>query len=241
MKWEVHVPDRAKAGQPATVTVEAPNWKAALNAGLVKLAEQPGNSSAHTCEIREDGSVHVYDPSRRRGFMLRDLDYKPRPAPTPSPEAVAAAVARRSLLPSAPRVSFVPATASMVPTVQAHPAAPATPVARAARAAPVAPAAPTPQAAAAPTPAPQAAASIPRRKRSPLFFSRTRSRRAARRCGTANGSSPFAGYDPRRINVLLMNYYNSPRGGGGQERGEVSTSPSSTRSARVPNDWCWAR
>ncbi|MBI5502083.1 MAG: GAF domain-containing protein [Deltaproteobacteria bacterium] len=205
MKWEVHVPDRAKAGQPATVTVEAENWKAALTAGLRALAESPGNSTAYTCEIREDGSVQVFDPSARRGFVLRDLDYKPRPAPTPPPEAVAAAAVRRSMLPPAPRASLAPSQPSAAPLLAlptlpppASLSVPAPAPARAREPAPVAPSVPPP-----PEPVPE----------HQLFFSRTEE--------PESGSSLWyrerlvsvpPGTTREGINTLLMTYYNRLRG-----------------------------
>jgi putative methionine-R-sulfoxide reductase with GAF domain len=191
MKWEVRVPARERAGQPATATVEAENWKSALAGALQQLAEPQDGVGKYSCDVREDGSLQVIDLGSKRVFLLRDLDYVPGPPIAPPPEAVAR---RASMLPSSPsiqpRVSALP-VGSLTPTA---PRASAVPAAR--PSAPVAPAAPAP-------------AALPEHK---LFFSRDED--------PSSGSSLWyrerlisvpPGTTREGINLLLMSYYNALR------------------------------
>ena len=146
--FEVLIPD--EEGTSVTLTVQANNWLGALKTGLRNLGETQAISNV-MCDIKEDSSIHVTEPSSGRVFRLREVPApagaaaQPAapppapPAPPPPPPAQAAPVAAKP----------EPAPAKPAPAVR--PAAPA-PAAVKPAAAPVARAA-APRPSVAPTPA----------------------------------------------------------------------------------------
>ncbi|MBI2892802.1 MAG: GAF domain-containing protein [Deltaproteobacteria bacterium] len=106
MKWEVSIPAAKGRTAPATVSVEAENWLAALKAGLSRSGEKGGLASSFQCDIREDHSVRVTDFERRCVYLLRPVGDGSAAAPSRSSQAV---VEERSFTPAKARSVAIPA------------------------------------------------------------------------------------------------------------------------------------
>ncbi len=120
-RFEVFIP-ATPPGLPMDVTlrVQSENWLAALKTGLQKMGggQLPPNI---LCDIQEDGSIHVSDPSGQV-FRIRELAEAPATTPVPAPGAPPAAAAaplpRAAPSPPAP----APPAASAAPPVVPRPA-----------------------------------------------------------------------------------------------------------------------
>jgi hypothetical protein len=94
-KFEVFIPAAEAGGFDMTLKVNAPNWMAALKAGLQKLGEQGSTIQNVLVDIQDDNSIHVTEPKDGRVFRIKELSEeeaakapikKPsqiRPAPAP--------------------------------------------------------------------------------------------------------------------------------------------------------------
>jgi len=89
MTWfEVFIPAKDDEGLNVTLTVEAPNWIGALRTGLANIGEGQEAISNVMCDIKEDNSIHVTNPSTNRVFRLKETaapsDKKAAAAPKPA-------------------------------------------------------------------------------------------------------------------------------------------------------------
>jgi hypothetical protein len=92
MTWfEVFIPAKDDDGLNVTLTVEAPNWIGALRTGLANIGEGQEAISNVMCDIKEDNSIHVTNPSTSRVFRLKETaapaDKKAAAAPKPAAPA----------------------------------------------------------------------------------------------------------------------------------------------------------
>jgi len=152
-KFEMFIPHSAAGFPDMTLRIDAENWMFALQAGRRKLGEQGDLGSNIMCDFKDDGSVHVSDPTTGRVFRILELQAVPEPQPQAAPPAAPAPQPQAAPAPQpvAAPVVVAPAPAPQPKPQAAPPAAPA-PQPQAAPA-PVAPApAPQPQ----PQPAPAA-------------------------------------------------------------------------------------
>jgi hypothetical protein len=90
MRFELTIaPDRDQ-GNAAVLTVEAPNWLAALQRALTQLGEQQIPRGKAVCEVKEDGAILVRNAVDGRRFHIRPVvpkaAAKPEPPPQTAPE-----------------------------------------------------------------------------------------------------------------------------------------------------------
>src|SRR3954471_10389577 len=114
-KFEVFIPAAEAGGFDMTLKVNAPNWMAALKAGLQRLGEQGATIQNVLVDIQDDNSIHVTEPKDGRVFRIRELSEE---------EAAAAKVKRPSQIgpPPSPQVKTEPGVpAVQVPAAQVPP------------------------------------------------------------------------------------------------------------------------
>lgn len=74
-KFEVFIPAAPTVADSfdTTLKVDAPNWMAALKAGLQRLGEQGSTIQNVLVDIQDDNSIHVTEPKDDRVFRIREL------------------------------------------------------------------------------------------------------------------------------------------------------------------------
>lgn len=99
-RWKVVVAKIGASQALHEAEVDAANWMAALKATLETLAEPPGMPSGASCTIDAQGVATVFDPGKRRRFLLTPMAL---PVPAPAAAPVAARVGEPALEAKAPK------------------------------------------------------------------------------------------------------------------------------------------
>lgn len=91
--FEVFIPAKDENSMNITLKVDAANWIGALRTGLSNIGEGHDAISNVMCDVKEDNSIHVTNPTSGRVFRLKEVVAEaPAPAaaaPAPEPAGLA--------------------------------------------------------------------------------------------------------------------------------------------------------
>ena len=88
MKFELTIPPTSPEDPSAVMTVEAPNWLAALQKALAQRGASQIPKGKAVCEVRADGTIVVRNAADGRTFFIRNLPTESKAPPKPEKHSV---------------------------------------------------------------------------------------------------------------------------------------------------------
>ncbi|MCP4500419.1 MAG: GAF domain-containing protein [Deltaproteobacteria bacterium] len=82
--FEVFIPAKDANSMNVTLRLDAENWIGALRTGLSNIGEGHDAISNVMCDVKEDNSIHVTNPTSGRVFRLHEIKAEAPAAPAPA-------------------------------------------------------------------------------------------------------------------------------------------------------------